>query len=348
VAVQTHASADLSSPRSNDHFREAVQQREAEDTSVLGERMKRGLDKGERSHVGVSQLRSFLEHLLQRRYLESVPAIVPVLEKEFRNADVRLKAVREELDDLNNSNLKAREGAWLGCAQAGMLRARPCFQCTDYHGCSPSTHPPPKQDQGRAFVESFIGKLTQLLKGTTAAPAERFGETLHDEHIRGGAFVSASEKAPAVGTEDLTNANMRLYGGAQYNRAMSEFRSVVGKARCPDIDREEIVNACGVDDFHDGANVIRTACVIGMAKARETFEPFLNQLGYRLAHILRRMLPISMYLQQKDGERLRGWGQGLERRVVERWERSVGYSEREGSERTAVAPRCCDGLRRQR
>lgn len=76
---------------------------------------------------------------------------------------------------------------------------------------------------------------------------------------------------------------------------------MVGSVRCPDVEREEIVNACGVDDFHDGANVIRTACVVGMAKARSVLEPFIQQLGYRLTHILRRMLPVSMYLQQKDG-----------------------------------------------
>lgn len=70
---------------------------------------------------------------------------------------------------------------------------------------------------------------------------------------------------------------------------------------CPEIDREEIMNACGVDDFHDGANVIRTACVVGMAKARDALEPSLTQLGARLAHVVRRMLPISMYLLQKDG-----------------------------------------------
>lgn len=75
----------------------------------------------------------------------------------------------------------------------------------------------------------------------------------------------------------------------------------MGSVRCPDVEREEIVNACGVDDFHDGANVIRTACVVGMAKARSVLEPFIQQLGYRLTHILRRMLPVSMYLQQKDG-----------------------------------------------
>ena len=44
--------------------------------------------------------------------------------------------------------------------------------------------------------------------------------------------------------EGLPNAHMRLYGGAQYHRAMAEFRSAIGGIACPDISREEIVNAC--------------------------------------------------------------------------------------------------------
>jgi hypothetical protein len=50
---------------------------------------------------------------------------------------------------------------------------------------------------------------------------------------------------------------MRLYGGAQYHRAMAEFRLVVGSIKCPPITREEIVNACGVEDIHDGTNYSR-------------------------------------------------------------------------------------------
>lgn len=109
---------------------------------------------------------------------------------------------------------------------------------------------------------------------------------------------------------------MRLYGGAQYHRAMAEFRFVVGGIKCPPITREEIVNACGVEDIHDGTNYSRypwtssfikisyqlilgdnisllliflvpyffplenrTACVIAVAKARDSFEPFLHQVS---------------------------------------------------------------------
>lgn len=42
------------------------------------------------------------------------------------------------------------------------------------------------KEKGRTFRESFLAKLGLLLRGTVAAPPERFGETLADEHIRGG------------------------------------------------------------------------------------------------------------------------------------------------------------------
>ena len=91
--------------------------------------------------------------------------------------------------------------------------------------------------------------------------------------------------------EELPNAHMRLFGGAQYHRAMAEFRLGMGELICPDISREEIVNACGIDDFHDGVNYTRTACVIAVSKARDMFEPFLHQV--RAAHVMcsRQKLP---------------------------------------------------------
>ena len=50
--------------------------------------------------------------------------------------------------------------------------------------------------------------------------------------------------------------------------APAQFRMAVGGMTCPDISREEIVNACGVDDIHDGVNYTRVACVVATAKAR--------------------------------------------------------------------------------
>ncbi|KAJ4716930.1 Dynamin-like protein [Melia azedarach] len=251
--------------RSNEEFKQAISIREMEDISLLEEKLGRSLSKKERSRIGVSKLRSFLEELLQKRYMDSVPTIIPLLEKEYCSTTRKLNEINKELSTLDEVKLK---------------------------------------EKGRVFHDLFLTKLSLLLKGTVVAPPDKFGETLQDERINGGAFV---------GTDGLQfphklipNAAMRLYGGAQYHRAMAEFRFVVGGMKCPPITREEIVNACGVEDIHDGTNYSRTACVIAVAKARDTFEPFLHQLGCRLLHILKRLLPISVYLLQKDGEYLSG------------------------------------------
>ena len=53
--------------RSNDHFRQAVAEREDCDVAELQHRLDRSLEKAERARIGVGQLRRFLEQLLQRR-----------------------------------------------------------------------------------------------------------------------------------------------------------------------------------------------------------------------------------------------------------------------------------------
>ncbi|KAH7431119.1 hypothetical protein KP509_08G030700 [Ceratopteris richardii] len=258
--------------RSNEQFREAVALREAQDLAALEEKMDRHLLPDERARVGVSKLRWFLEQLLQQRYMESVPLIVPLLDREHRNASRRLLQLNQELGDLDEAKLK---------------------------------------EKGRLFRDSFLAKLSLLLKGTVVAPPEKFGETLQDERTNGGAFVGTD--GLQIPFKHMPNAGMRLYGGAQYHRAMAEYRLVVGNIKCPSISREEIVNACGVEDIHDGTNYFRTSCVIAVTKARDIFEPFLYQLGYRLSHILRRLLPIALYLLQKDGEYLSGHNMFMKR-----------------------------------
>ncbi|KAM3694451.1 hypothetical protein ACB098_07G057500 [Castanea mollissima] len=251
--------------RTNDEFKQAISLREAEDVASLEEKLGRTLSKAEISRIGVSKLRLFLEELLWKRYMDSVPLIIPLLEKEYNSTTRKLNEINRELSTLDEVKLK---------------------------------------EKGRAFHDLFLTKLSLLLKGTVVAPPDKFGETLQDERINGGAFVAAD--GVHFPHKLIPNAGMRLYGGAQYHRAMAEFRFVVGGIKCPPITREEIVNACGVEDIHDGTNYSRTACVIAVAKARDTFEPFLHQLGGRLLHILKRLLPISVYLLQKDGEYLSG------------------------------------------
>ncbi|GLC37302.1 hypothetical protein PLESTF_000486000 [Pleodorina starrii] len=256
----------------HDAFRERLAEREVIDTADLEAKLGRKLCRAERDHIGIGALRRFLEQLLQKRYLDAVPVIVPLLEHEQRATQQRLEAVRRDLTGLNPDQLK---------------------------------------DKGRAFVDAFLNRLQQLLRGTVAAPADKWGETLAEEHTRSGAFASSHGRSLPL-QEAVPNSSMRLYGGAQFHRAMTEFRLVVGALQCPDLSHEDIVNACGLDyeGGHDGVNYVRTACVIAVSKAKEMLEPYIHQLGSRLAHVLRRLHQISLALmhQQQPADAYLGGG----------------------------------------
>lgn len=271
--------------RSNGEFKKAILSRELEDIASIEDKLGRSLTTMEKDRIGVGNLRLYLEELLQKRYVKSVPLIIPLLEKQHRNTTSKLREISHELSDLDEAKLK---------------------------------------EKAQLFHDTFLTKLSLLLKGMVVAPPDKFGETLVNERINGGTFTGSENFQ--LPNKMMPNGGMRLYGGAQYHRAMAEFRLVVGSTRCPPITRDEIVNACGVEDIHDGTNYSRTACVIAVAKARDTFEPFLDQLGFRLLYILKRLIPISVYLLEKDGEHFNSH-EVLIRRVQEAFKRFVESTE---------------------
>jgi len=259
--------------RANDDFREAVKRQEEGDLYELQARLGRELEGPELERVGVFQLRLFLEQLLQRKYLEHVPIIVPNLEREDRLVRQKLTDTKAELENLRSDRLR---------------------------------------EMGRRVLESFISKFVELLKGSIVPPAQRFGESLKDEHITGGAFV-APDGRTIPSYKYVENSDRRLYGIAQFNRLMAELRHVMSLNRCSDITREEILNACGIDDTHDGVNYTRVACVVATAKARDAVEPYVHQLGFRASHIAKRMLEIVYFMMKRDGISLSGHGMFLQR-----------------------------------
>ncbi|KAG8093430.1 hypothetical protein GUJ93_ZPchr0012g19473 [Zizania palustris] len=83
--------------RSNEEFKKAISLRELEDIASLEDKLGRALTKVEKNRIGVSNLRLFLEELLKKRYIESVPLIIPLLEKEHRGTTRKLREVAQEI-----------------------------------------------------------------------------------------------------------------------------------------------------------------------------------------------------------------------------------------------------------
>ena len=247
--------------RSNDHFREAVVQREQADIVELERRLDRRLEPSERARSGLSQL-------------ETLP-------RTF----VATKILGQRPDDCSC----ARERTSSRLEQVGRNRRRT------------RGHEPRQVERERETVlPTLLEKIPELLRGTLAAPPRVFGETLSHEHIR-GRRVCLQRRSPGEQRKPDSERRNAIIRWCAIPQSFGRVPPNRRRSAVPASFREDIINACGVDEVHDGVNYTRTACVIAVSRAKDTFEPFVHQLGFRLAHIARRMLPVAMYLLQKEG-----------------------------------------------
>lgn len=102
---------------------------------------------------------------------------------------------------------------------------------------------------------------------------------------------------------EVGNKEHRLYGGSQYHRTLREFHLASRCLRLPTITEDEIANAAGVGEIHDGVNFLHAACVIALEKARLSFEPLLEALKVRVTHAMDRLCPVTEYMLRETSER---------------------------------------------
>lgn len=66
------------------------------------------------------------------------------------------------------------------------------------------------------------------------------------------------------------------------------------------------LSTTGMGDRNNGVNFMRAACVIAMEKAQMSFEPMLESLRTRSAHIMKRLFPIVEEMVRKSSISLLG------------------------------------------
>jgi hypothetical protein len=94
---------------------------------------------------------------------------------------------------------------------------------------------------------------------------------------------------------------------------MREFNLATHCLRLPTITEDEITNAVGVGDIHDGVNFLRASCVIAIEKAMMTFDPMIESLRIRMSHVMKRVCPVSEYtlFQKRERATLTPYGEGF-------------------------------------
>lgn len=242
---------------SNEGFVRALRGAEIDDSRSILNKCGSAASRPALNKVGVSRLRSFLENRIEDCYRRNVAKIVPLLQTELRHAEEKLHNTENELEALSMDRLR---------------------------------------QSANVYREQFSKQLAEALHGSVKASPEEWGESLETEQLRGGSFLEQdqinSEGWQRLMEMEVGNSRHKLFGGAQYHRAVREFTVAVRHMRSPVVTEDEIANAAGIGDVHDGVNFMRAACVIAVEKAQSSFEPMLEALRHRASHIMRRMLPV--------------------------------------------------------
>ena len=140
------------------------------------------------------------------------------------------------------------------------------------------------KQSAETYCDGICKAISDGLHGTIAVSPGKFGETLSEEHQKAGSFNDRCEMAVSerkwdrLVDSDVGNNNHKLYGGSQYHRTLREFCLATRCLRLPTISEDEVANAAGVGDTHDGVNFLRAACVIAVEKAKMSFDPMLESL----------------------------------------------------------------------
>ena len=298
--------------QSDDEFVAACGEKEEGDREVVRGRLRsgEGVQKALLPRVGLSRLRGFLERRVDECYRRNVAKIVPLLQAEHVCAMKRLKTCEDELEALSMDRLKASADAFCDGFCAALKEA--------IHG---SVVAPPA---------TF---------GETLAMENESAGSFHDRC----AMAVSERGWDRLVQSDVGNKDHRLYGGSQYHRALREFslatRYVHERSertrqngrrasdtftrarflplqltlahayfarrclRLPTITEDEVANAAGVGDSHDGVNFLRAACVIAVEKARTSFDPLLDSLKLRTNHVMERLFPVAEYMLRQKMER---------------------------------------------
>jgi len=285
--------------------------------------------------LGVGALRQFLERHVELQYRSNVARVVPLLRQERLRTEAALEATDIELDALTPEKLRRSAETIadkfcrsLSAAVAGAVSAPPdvygerladerlnggAFQAPAEGGMADQEGLFDDPDRARVMRGGF-GLNPRAPRRPTSRSAFATAPGLASMP---GAFNQAPPPGPGDPSMQLTlsqtaldgavgHADANLYGGAQYRRALREFALAVRHLSLPSVDGDEIANALGVGDAHDGADFVRASCVIAVDKARRSFEPQLQTLAERVSHVMRRLPPVIECMMESQPGRAFG------------------------------------------
>ncbi|KAG0495058.1 hypothetical protein HPP92_006052 [Vanilla planifolia] len=154
---------------------------------------------------------------------------------------------------------------------------------------------------------SICSHVGALIDGAADPAPEQWGKSTDEEQLESGIGgwpgVTSSIKPP--------NCNLKLYGGAAFERVMHEFCCATYSIACPQVSREKVANILLAHAGRGaGGGMVEAAAEIARAAARAWLAPILDTACDRLAFVLRSLFDLAMErgrshdsdYQQKSGD----------------------------------------------
>jgi len=197
-----------------------------------------------------------------------------------------------------------------------------------------------KGDEMRVHMNDMLDRYTnavqEVLKGSIAAPANVFGETLDMERENSGAICAQTSSNVAVKRQqqqqhhqtnqvrptghessdqkvaisdtsiDQINelvgcASNKLLGGAQYHRAVREMYIMAHVSPLiMKVTDEEVALMSGVSDVHDGPDYLRVVSKLALHKTFEGFDSLLDIFEKRCQYIMQNMYRAVEYVAKNN------------------------------------------------
>ena len=143
------------------------------------------------------------------------------------------------------------------------------------------------------FAQALAGAVERLLEGSVAGNPDARGQTLAEERASSGAPDWPGFEL--AGAYDIANAAHRVYGGAQYERLLTEFEYVAHSRELPAASANEIASAIGgVARAHSIPALETAATDIVQHKALAAFRPLIDVLLARAEYVVSRLFDIAL------------------------------------------------------
>ena len=231
--------------------------------------------------IGFGNLRRYLENELARRYRESAPSTLAILQQRCDQVTAELTAATRRLNSLTDAAALRRT------AMEYAAEVRPSSLLREWRdGALFAMH---HMQRARRRIQ-VVAEISALLKGDSLLDPSVFGMTTAEEH----SFLGYAAWPGIPGGVRPPNASLKLYGGAAFERCLHEFQRAADQLDVPRVARDKVANVLlahrGVSTGAMGDQVAQQiAC--GMASA--LLLPLLDAASARLSRMLRRVFDIA-------------------------------------------------------